>query len=514
MSLINDMLRDLDDRREGNRFSTDVSANLTAAETEQSFRKSHLLLPAGMVVLAAVIVSGLLPGGKKQSATGLAASAPVASPLPQNVLPTELSANVLIAQNAQSLADLSSTDSTAGPSAESAEHAEMDVADTNAEHIAENALRLQAEELMTVAPEKERGTEDIEQLLHAARDALKKDRLTVPESASALSFYRQVLEAEPKNAEALAGIETISQRYLQLMETAKSGGDPSRLHFLVRRAEASDIPNLPLANYRQQLVLWQQQSSQPAAQAAEIATDQTLPPSVKTGGVAEFGKTSAGEKSPGIEKTLSTRDKQAVERLREEYQHGSYAAAITGLETFIVRNPAADLSRRQLFDWYLEQNRLQEAQALAASANHNPVLQSWFQARILVKQNQPAAARFLLEEKDFNQLQLQWRSGIIDDRLYEDYNSLLAALFQKLGDHLLALEKYQLLVSLNSEQPDYWLGFAMSSDVLGHQARALAAYEQVLRLGPQTATVATYVKSRVETLAASQDTRIAGAGGN
>ncbi|MCZ0943835.1 MAG: hypothetical protein OXJ53_12320, partial [Gammaproteobacteria bacterium] len=62
--------------------------------------------------------------------------------------------------------------------------------------------------------------ERIDRLLEAAAQALSEDRLTTPESDSALSFYQAVLALDPDDQRAQRGFEKIVERYVKLALTA------------------------------------------------------------------------------------------------------------------------------------------------------------------------------------------------------------------------------------------------------------------------------------------------------
>ncbi|MGR9106525.1 MAG: protein kinase domain-containing protein, partial [Gammaproteobacteria bacterium] len=68
----------------------------------------------------------------------------------------------------------------------------------------------------------------IEELLLASRAHVEANRLTSPEGNNALEDYRAVLELDPENREARAGIEQIGLKLLDLSEQAISAGDLPR----------------------------------------------------------------------------------------------------------------------------------------------------------------------------------------------------------------------------------------------------------------------------------------------
>jgi len=80
--------------------------------------------------------------------------------------------------------------------------------------------------------------------LAAAENALKRDRLTTPPKDNALEYYQMILAMEPDNADALAGLQKIVDRYIQLIRRAQTNGKPNRVKLYLQRAE-SVLPNDP-----------------------------------------------------------------------------------------------------------------------------------------------------------------------------------------------------------------------------------------------------------------------------
>lgn len=87
----------------------------------------------------------------------------------------------------------------------------------------------------TPTPIGARGNE-ISRLLAAAADDLAARRLTTPAGESAFDRYRQVLELEADNADAVAGLSRIVDNYLVLAESDLAAGRYPRLRTFLRRA--------------------------------------------------------------------------------------------------------------------------------------------------------------------------------------------------------------------------------------------------------------------------------------
>ena len=68
--------------------------------------------------------------------------------------------------------------------------------------------------------EEQQRAQEIETLLASAREDFEAFRLTWPPGGNALERYRQVLELDPENAAAKAGVTEVGEKYLQLKDQA------------------------------------------------------------------------------------------------------------------------------------------------------------------------------------------------------------------------------------------------------------------------------------------------------
>ena len=62
-------------------------------------------------------------------------------------------------------------------------------------------------------------------MLWLGHHALQNQHLTTPAQESAYYYYARVLQLEPANADAQAGIRAIARRYAELAEAALTRGD-------------------------------------------------------------------------------------------------------------------------------------------------------------------------------------------------------------------------------------------------------------------------------------------------
>jgi len=99
-------------------------------------------------------------------------------------------------------------------------------------------------------PEQAARNEEIALLLDRADQALESDRLMVPAGNSAYDAYQAILDVDPENPEAKAGIRLIAERYAELARLALDrGGLDSADEYLSRaRQLAPDLPQLPELN--------------------------------------------------------------------------------------------------------------------------------------------------------------------------------------------------------------------------------------------------------------------------
>jgi len=477
MSLINDALRDLDSRSE--KVTSKKNDSRFVAQTVQGGRRYWWVLVGVLALLVLSVASrgwltvqidassSFLSGIKTSSEpeiTVVSVQMPVVEPL----LTEEL------LEPAQGSFSVSHTD-TALTEAKAAEHETPDKDD-----IRQEAIRA---------------------LVALGEEAFVNDRLTVPARDNALYYYNQILTLDELSAEGKAGKEKIIQRYQALLTEAWENRDNVRLEYLLSRVEASGLALARIARFQRGLEgLETKAVTQREVSASELSNTE-LNPALVT--------------SVSIQKTLSTRDEAVADREREQYQRGNRRSAKSTLMAFIQEVPRAQKSRLVLFDIYMEEGAHQSAQGLVDSARLRTVVMTYLQARLLLAENNFSGAQLLLETHSFAVLHDRYKRGTLDSVLFEQYNSLQAALFQRQKAHAMAAEKYQFLLGLNHQNGNYWLGFAVSVDALQQRENALAAYQQVLAMGELKPEVEAYVQSRITLLSKrSVQPEIAGASVN
>lgn len=107
---------------------------------------------------------------------------------------------------------------------------------------------------------------EIEQALAEAQQQMSSRRLTAPANGNALRSYQRVLELDPNNAAARAGIEQIAAYYREIAEKSLRQGRPDESLAYVGRGLRATPQNQDLLELRRQARLLQQQREQQAQQ--------------------------------------------------------------------------------------------------------------------------------------------------------------------------------------------------------------------------------------------------------
>ena len=109
---------------------------------------------------------------------------------------------------------------------------------------------------------------EIEQRLAEAQQQMDSRRITAPASGNALRSYQRVLELDPDNAAARAGIDRIAAYYREIAEKSLRQGRPDESLAYIGRGLRATPQNQDLINLRRQARLLQQQREQ--AQQEEV----------------------------------------------------------------------------------------------------------------------------------------------------------------------------------------------------------------------------------------------------
>lgn len=182
-------------------------------------------------------------------------------------------------------------------------------------------------------------------------------------------------------------------------------------------------------------------------------------------------------------------DKREAEKAQALLAQGQEASAITGLQLFIAKAKAPRESARVLLDIFSAQGNILAMNEFLATANYlSPIDKSFYAAKVAVIQQREADAIQLLE------------THLADAENQENYQALLAGLYQRAGQFQAATTLYRRLLASVGDKPAYWLGFALAQDSLNQAQTAKQAYLHLAGYADLQPQVRTYIEQRLAAL--------------
>ncbi|RVU29669.1 tetratricopeptide repeat protein [Neptunomonas marina] len=181
-------------------------------------------------------------------------------------------------------------------------------------------------------------------------------------------------------------------------------------------------------------------------------------------------------------------DASVVRAAKRLLGKGQTAAAQAQLERHVSQQPQALQSRYLLAQIYLAQA---DYSAVAQQLQHAPNNLSWalLRARAALQQGQPNAA-------------LQRLKAFPEGAAREDYLELFAAAQQQLGAHQQAVAHYVKLLELNTQNGRAWLNMGVSLEHLQQPAKARDAYQNALKVPTLDGAARTFATQQLQRLAA------------
>lgn len=335
----------------------------------------------------------------------------------------------------------------------------------------------------------------ISALLASAERARQRDRLTRPADDNAYDYYQQVLALEPGQAQATAGLVAIARRYLELAEAAMDDDDLGRARRFVQRARSvhSGVSGLDASIERLQNL----------SAAREDATTEPKASSSGPQRETESAVNAGDDSSIDVRLDLRSRDRRAARRARQLWQSGDQAGARAELEQSLAAltdevqaqsdpestGPVETASL--LVELYLEAGEVDRARALVTGPDYWPAVERARQlAGIAVHQGEPERAIEYLESE---------LDSAADD---QHYRAQLARLYYAQGQHARAVESYQALLSDFGQRPAYWLGLGLARDARDEPELALTALRRAQQSGAygRDSSVGQYLERRIAAL--------------
>lgn len=198
-------------------------------------------------------------------------------------------------------------------------------------------------------------------------------------------------------------------------------------------------------------------------------------------------KSSGGIKSPAMQ-TLLTDQYQSAVRLSET---GNKQAAIEKLTKLLDYYPDYNDARVALAAIILESGNSTQARkviddGLALAPDYLPLIE--LKARLLTSEGKIKEALMVLQSEQ----------PLIADA--PQYHALIAALYNRENNFLLAAEIYKRLVTINPHEGSWWFGLGVSQDKLGHNQDAAYAYTKAATEGRLNAQAMSFLQTRLQSL--------------
>lgn len=189
--------------------------------------------------------------------------------------------------------------------------------------------------------------------------------------------------------------------------------------------------------------------------------------------------------------SLLDRDRNASQQALRYARDGALIEALGTLYNFIGENPEAHQSRNTLATLLFAQQEFIQANAvldegLALAPNHAGYKK--IKARLLIPEGEFEAAIRLLNTSP---------PAITDD---SEYFELLSSIYQQNNNHGKAIEIYQELIRTDSTVGRWWVGMAISHEALGNTDDALNSYQVALQTENLDARLRQYGQSRIRVL--------------
>jgi len=347
-------------------------------------------------------------------------------------------------------------------------------------------------------PEPDPGTasdrdETLSRLLQQAEEARSRDRLTQPAGDNAYDYYQQVLVMEPGHAAARSGLAAIARRYTEMAETALDAGDLDRARRLILRGLSVEPGHSGLQQSRQRLEGLASTPQSDTDHETAIDPNANRPPEASP--PADDRAATGGEPQMHMNLDAQTRDRRAAQRGRELLAGGKWVAARehlqSSLRAWAEPNSPPVHTTEALLDLYLAHRDYASAETLLQASEALPELALHrFWAELEQARGRPEAAIGWLE------------SALASARQDEHYRSLLARLYYTQGHQDRAAESYSRLLADFGGRPAYWLGLGLARDAQDREPGALEAFLRAQTSGAyeRNPEITEYLKRRIAAL--------------
>lgn len=207
--------------------------------------------------------------------------------------------------------------------------------------------------------------------------------------------------------------------------------------------------------------------------------------------LAEKPKNTAPAKVSKNQNRLS-RDQQAYQAGLVQLKQGSLGAAEASFNQALIINPKLQDARLQLVGLLQQQMKLSKAEEFLQQglllAPENPNLRKIY-ARLLLHDRRQNEAIDLLKTKPV--------PDVVQDL---EYHALLAALLQESGQFNAASSTYAQLLQVRPQEALWWMGMAISLEQSGNSDSARDAYQRAVNLPGLKPDLQNYIHGRLQAL--------------
>lgn len=515
MSLINDLLLNLEDRRGGQRHDSGVFAGLQAADAElargnENVRPFFLIIPAAGLLALAAFYFWTQQGSVAAVDSPVAEASPAEEPVKEGdtVGVASLPERRLLKLD-DSMSDLPSVRQLQSPPtvADAGEQlsAPKPPADNSPVRQLQNPLNVADDVEQLPASQPGAGEQPRLQAIQL-RDA--GEALNIQLQLSALSEYRSYLLAEPNRlvfdiqttefmpeAGELPAHEWIRQirhrqrdgelrlvfdlaHPVEIVDEQWVNSDDSKLLTLQLRAAGNGPVAMNKKDGGQTTPRKTGEGSdEPAGQdAPAVISDRHMAVSASNQGRARVSTSTYQQALRYYERQDYQRAIQTIEMHLSDAPNDAQALKLHVMA--LLRTNQTERADRQLYD---ATRRLPQANELKR-----------IYAQRLMQQDRHADAVAVLYESPPPVSEAP------------SYHALLAALLQQLGQHAESADLYQLLLKESPERGVWWMGLAISLEELERKGAALEAYQQALRR-ELSSELRRYISARISALSGAQN---------
>ncbi|NOX09777.1 MAG: tetratricopeptide repeat protein [Gammaproteobacteria bacterium] len=167
---------------------------------------------------------------------------------------------------------------------------------------------------------------------------------------------------------------------------------------------------------------------------------------------------------------------------------GDYNQAINTLSRYLEDNPAQHDVRATLVSIYTQRGDYPKAQSVLLNA-----IKKWPQhhhyemmmARLLLEQQQDQDALHILQASTNNSA---------------GYHAFIAAIYQRLSQHRMAIQHYNVALQSMPDNGLWWLGLGISQEQQGQRQKALAAFNHASNTNNISPRILQYIDQRIAAL--------------